>query len=155
MCLQKAKDLTTSHDAISMIKPCSHTQPYPSRCCRSCDAAVLQAALFLFRLCGCSLRPMPSPCAVTAARAQGGRDAYKGAPAGAGSGEGPGTSAAPRHRVKIFNRAAGQEVEVNVPEDRRAPVLCGRGKGGQLSRTQGTRARYALMSREGWLDSYG
>ena len=54
---------------------------------------------------------------------QGGRDAYKGGAAGAGSGEGPGTSAAPRHRVKIFNRAAGQEVEVDVPEDRCADSM--------------------------------
>ena len=54
---------------------------------------------------------------------QGGRDAYKGGAAGAGSGEGPGTSAAPRHRVTILNRAAGQEVEVDVPEDRWAVVL--------------------------------
>lgn len=67
---------------------------------------------------------------------QGGRDAYKGGAAGAGSGEGPGTSAAPRHRVKIFNRAAGQEVEVDVPEDRCGVVLaaCLRGSAGQ--RTQ-------------------
>ena len=30
--------------------------------------------------------------------------------------------AAPRHTVKIYNRAAGQEVEVEVPEDRCAAV---------------------------------
>ena len=51
-------------------------------------------------------------------RPQGGRDAHKGAAAGAGNGEGPGASSAARHRVKIFNRHADQEVEVDVPEDR-------------------------------------
>ena len=33
-----------------------------------------------------------------------------------GSGEGPST--APRHKVKIFNHFADQEIEVEVPEDR-------------------------------------
>lgn len=49
---------------------------------------------------------------------QGGRDTHKGLPAGFGSGEGPSGGAATVHTVKIFNRAAGQEIDVQVPEDR-------------------------------------
>ena len=54
--------------------------------------------------------------------AQGGRDAYRGVAPGSGSGEGPSAGVAPRHTVKIYNRAAGQEVEVEVPEDRCAAI---------------------------------
>ena len=49
---------------------------------------------------------------------QGGRDAHKGHTAGFGSGEGPSAGTAARHRVKIHNHFAHQEVEVEVPEDR-------------------------------------
>ena len=49
---------------------------------------------------------------------QGGRDVHKGGVAGFGSGEGQSAGAATRHRVKIFNHHADQEVEVEVPEDR-------------------------------------
>lgn len=43
---------------------------------------------------------------------------HKGGVAGFGSGEGQSAGAAIRHRVKIFNHHADQEVEVEVPEDR-------------------------------------
>ena len=63
---------------------------------------------------------------------QGGRDAHKGAPAGYGSGEGPSAGAAVMHTVKILNRQAGQELEVQVPEDRYAAAtrahLCSPGR---------------------------
>ena len=49
---------------------------------------------------------------------QGGRDAHKGAAPGFGSGEGPSAGSVKTHTIKIFNRAAGQEIEVQVPEDR-------------------------------------
>lgn len=49
---------------------------------------------------------------------QGGRDVHKGGVAGFGSGEGRSAGVATRHRVKIFNHHADQEVEVEVPEDR-------------------------------------
>ena len=49
---------------------------------------------------------------------QGGRDVHKGGVAGFGSGEGRSSGSAARHRVKIFNHHASQEVEVEVPEDR-------------------------------------
>ena len=49
---------------------------------------------------------------------QGGRGVHRGGLAGYTSGEGPGVSTAPRHRVKIFNHYADQEIEVEVPEDR-------------------------------------
>lgn len=49
-------------------------------------------------------------------RLVGGRVAHYGGVAGVGSGEGPST--APRHKVKIFNHFADQEIEVEVPEDR-------------------------------------
>ena len=49
---------------------------------------------------------------------QGGRDVHKGGIAGFGSGEGRSSGSATRHRVKIFNHHASQEVEVEVPEDR-------------------------------------
>lgn len=49
---------------------------------------------------------------------QGGRDAHKGHVAGYGSGEGPTAGNVASHRVKIHNRFADQEVEVDVPEDR-------------------------------------
>jgi ferredoxin len=51
-------------------------------------------------------------------RLVGGRAAHHGGAAGAGSGEGPGASAAPRHAVQIFNAATGQNLTVEVPEDR-------------------------------------
>ncbi|KAK9824561.1 hypothetical protein WJX72_011315 [[Myrmecia] bisecta] len=51
-------------------------------------------------------------------RLVGGRDAHKGKLAGFGSGEGPSAGAAPRHKVKIYNHHASQEMEVEVPEDR-------------------------------------
>lgn len=51
-------------------------------------------------------------------RLSGGRDAFKGQAAGYGSGEGPSSGTAKRHTVTILNRAAGQEMEVEVPEDR-------------------------------------
>ena len=49
---------------------------------------------------------------------QGGRAVHKGGTAGVGSGEGPSAGAAPRHRVRIHNHHASQDVEVDVPEDR-------------------------------------
>lgn len=52
---------------------------------------------------------------------QGGRDVHRGQAAGYGSGEGPSSGTAAVHTVKILNRAAGQEMEVEVPEDRCAP----------------------------------
>ena len=52
---------------------------------------------------------------------QGGRDVHKGGVAGFGSGEGQSAGAATRHRVRIFNHHADQEVEVEVPEDRCIP----------------------------------
>ena len=51
-------------------------------------------------------------------RAKGGRDTHKGLPAGFGSGEGTSAGTAPRHTVRILNPAAGQDLEVDVPEDR-------------------------------------
>ncbi len=49
---------------------------------------------------------------------QGGRDAHNGGLPGSGSGEGPSRGAVATHTVRIHNPAAGQEVEVEVPEDR-------------------------------------
>lgn len=51
-------------------------------------------------------------------QSQGGRDAYTGGLPGFGSGEGPSSGAVAMHTVRIHNPAAGQEVEVEVPEDR-------------------------------------
>ena len=53
-----------------------------------------------------------------ASRLVGGRVVHFGGVAGQNSGEGPTESDAPRHKVKIFNKNAGQEIEVEVPEDR-------------------------------------
>ena len=53
-----------------------------------------------------------------ASRLVGGRNAHYGIAPGIGSGEGPSVSDAPRHRVKITNHFAAQEIEVEVPEDR-------------------------------------
>ena len=41
-----------------------------------------------------------------------------GGEAGVGSGEGPSQGAVPRHKVKIYNHFADQELEVEVPQDR-------------------------------------
>ena len=41
-----------------------------------------------------------------------------GQPLGTGSGEGPSRGDVAVHNVKIFNHHAGQELEVQVPEDR-------------------------------------
>lgn len=51
-------------------------------------------------------------------RLVGGRDAHRGQAPGFGSGEGPSAGTAPVHTIRILNRAAGQEIEVEVPEDR-------------------------------------
>jgi ferredoxin len=51
-------------------------------------------------------------------RLTGGRDAHHGGLPGSGSGEGPSRGAVATHTVRIHNPAAGQEVEVEVPEDR-------------------------------------
>jgi ferredoxin len=53
-----------------------------------------------------------------ASRLVGGRSAHYGIAPGIGSGEGPSVSDAPRHKVKIKNHFAAQEIEVEVPEDR-------------------------------------
>lgn len=53
-----------------------------------------------------------------AATLQGGRDTQRGLQPGFGSGEGPSSGTAAKHTVRIHNPAAGQEVEVEVPEDR-------------------------------------
>ncbi len=49
---------------------------------------------------------------------QGGRDTHRGNLPGFGSGEGPSSGTSAKHMVRIHNPAAGQEVEVEVPEDR-------------------------------------
>ena len=53
-----------------------------------------------------------------ASRVVGGRVVHFGGVAGNKSGEGPSVSNAPRHKVKIKNHFAAQEIEVEVPEDR-------------------------------------
>lgn len=53
-----------------------------------------------------------------ASRLVGGRAVHFGGEAGQFSGEGSGSSDAPRHKVKIFNKFLDQEVDVEVPEDR-------------------------------------
>jgi hypothetical protein len=45
---------------------------------------------------------------------------HKGAAVGAGTGEGRSSVDAPMHTVKIRNHHAGQEIDVQVPEDRSA-----------------------------------
>ena len=59
-----------------------------------------------------------APCIRACGGMQGGRDVHKGGVAGFGSGEGQSAGAATRHRVRIVNHHADQEVEVDVPEDR-------------------------------------
>jgi hypothetical protein len=49
---------------------------------------------------------------------QGGSAVYRGGVAGQGSGEGRGYEAAQVFKVKIINSHAGEEVEVDVPDDR-------------------------------------
>lgn len=51
-------------------------------------------------------------------RLVGGRGVFLGRPAGFMVGEGIGASDAPRHKIKIMNHFAEQEIEVEVPEDR-------------------------------------
>lgn len=51
-------------------------------------------------------------------RLVGGRDTHRGLQPGFGSGEGPSSGTAAKHTIRIHNPAAGQEVEVEVPEDR-------------------------------------
>ena len=58
-------------------------------------------------------RPRPRP-----GRAQGGSAVWRGGVAGYTTGEGPGLEGAVRHKVRITNRNTGQEMEVEVPEDR-------------------------------------
>lgn len=43
---------------------------------------------------------------------------YRGGVAGHMSGEGPGQETAVRHKVRITNNFTGEEMEVEVPEDR-------------------------------------
>lgn len=57
-------------------------------------------------------------------RTQGGRAVYHGRPAGYMSGEGMGASSAPRHKVKIINHFADQELEVRASGA--AVLACGR-----------------------------